>query len=144
MQPERHPNTEHPFESLEARLRSLPPAVIPADLEERLLATVPAAERPRPRRRQVWPGLAVALAAACLLAILVWQGRQGKKPVPRPNNDVIVQPVQPHPQDAPADAVTWREARRDLNVEQAPAFTWPLAETAPIQETKSIPPDLLN
>src|SRR5260370_26301538 len=85
---EKYPNADRP-ESLEAQLRALPPPPVPADLEARLLAAIPA-EMAIPRRRgigrfsfrrgAVW-GIG-ALAAACLLVVLLWPKRDRKEPIP--------------------------------------------------------------
>src|SRR5438093_12334554 len=84
-------------ESLEGRLRRLPPPPVPADLEARLLAAIPAgvssraesgiASAPRvlpaltqpgsPGRWVRWAGGVSALAAACLLIVLAWPKGQG-------------------------------------------------------------------
>ncbi|HEV3142664.1 MAG TPA: hypothetical protein VGZ47_02150 [Gemmataceae bacterium] len=144
MQPERRPSPDRSLEALEARLRALPSPEIPADLEARLLAAIPAVVPSPRRRRAVWLGLTAALAAALLLGVFIWQGRFGKRSVPEPEKSVSVQPVRPNPSPNPAEVRPWQEARRDLNAEETPAFRWPLAETEPIRETKSIPRELLD
>src|SRR5947207_2007566 len=95
--PEQPPNPGRSSESLEARLRALPQPPVPADLEARLLAAIPPA-RPAPRRRwAVWAGVAGALAAACLLAVLAWRGRDGNGPAPDPEKGEIAHEVPPRP-----------------------------------------------
>ena len=71
MHPQKRPGPDRSPEGLEARLRALPPPPVPAELEARLLAAIPA---PR-RRRPIWAGVVGVLAAACLLAALAWRGR---------------------------------------------------------------------
>src|SRR5438552_16914769 len=96
-------------ESLEARLRRLPPPPVPADLESKLLATIPAgvsfpvhnsrtasgvalAPRVLPALTQPgspgswvrWIGGVSALAAACLLIVLAWPNGEGQKQVKDP------------------------------------------------------------
>src|SRR5688572_25756127 len=120
MHPERRPNPDRSAESLEARLRALPQPPVPAGLEARLLAAIPA-----PRRR--WAVWAVAaLAAACLLAALAWPRRDGAGPGPRePERQVVHRP----PDDLDGIAAG-REARRVLDGAEPPPFTWPLEETS--------------
>src|SRR5260370_22901790 len=79
------PNSDQSLESLEARLRALPPPPVPGDLETRLLSAIPA-EMPTweqgsgsRRRWMVWVGLAGALAAACWLIVLSWPRSDGSK-----------------------------------------------------------------
>jgi WD40 repeat protein len=91
MHSERRPKPDRSPESLEARLRALPRPHVPAGLEARLLATIPA-DRPIPRRRRAaWIGAVGTLAAACLLAVLVWPRRSGKVPVPSPGTSESLQ-----------------------------------------------------
>src|SRR5262249_5165711 len=125
MHPERRPSPQRSPESLEARLRALPQPPVPADLEGRLLAAIPA-EKPIGRRRAAWIGAVGALAAACLLAVLVWPER-GTDPITgtiRP-----VHPVASSPDDS-ASIAAWRQSRRVLDGAEPPAFTWPLEATA--------------
>jgi hypothetical protein len=88
-----------------------------------------------------WVGTAGALVAACVLAALAWQGHDGKAPVTpsRPAH-----PVASSVPDGPAGIGAWREARRNLNEAEAPAFTWPLGETPPVTVSTAIPADLLD
>jgi hypothetical protein len=116
---------------------------VPADLEARLLATVPA-QLPVPRRRwAVWVGAAGALAAACLLAVLAWLGRDGKGPAPRPEAPQRVIAATPRPPKGP-DGTAWWVARRDLDEAETPTFTWPLEEPTPVTVASALSPDLLN
>src|SRR5262249_55626403 len=140
MHSERRPNPDRSPEALEARLRALPQPPVPAGLEARLLAAIPAAP-PAPRRRwAVWVGLAGALAAACLLAVLAWPRRDGRGPDPSAPGP----PVTPRPPDASDRLAAWREARRVLDGAEPSPFTWPLPETSPITAATAIPPDLLE
>jgi len=112
---------------------------VPADLEARLLAAIPPQRLlPRWRRSVVWVSVAGALAAACLLAVLAWQGRNAKDPVPGPEKNEFVRKVIPRPQDDPVGIAGWLEGA------ETPTFTWPLEETSPITASLSIPPDLLD
>ena len=76
---EKRPKPDGSPESLEARLRALPQPPVPAGLEARLLAAIPA-KMPAPRQRwAVRVGVVSAVgevAAACLLAVLAWPPRE--------------------------------------------------------------------
>ena len=142
--PEQPPNPGRTPESLEARLRALPRPPVPADLEARLLAAVPPARPVRRRRWAVWAGVAGALAAACLLAVLAWRGRDGKAPAPGPEKGESARHARPRPPDDSDAIAAWREARRVVDGEELPPFTWPLDEPAPVGVATSIPPDLFE
>jgi len=140
MHPDRRPNPDRSPEALERSLRALPQPPVPAGLEARLLASIPAAMPVSRRRWVVWMGVAGAVAAACLVAVISWHARNGKS-LPEM---VIVQPV---PLQAPLDAggiTSWREARRAMDGVELPAFAWPLEETSPITVFTSIRPDFLD
>jgi hypothetical protein len=141
MRPE---NADQSSELLEARLRALPQPPVPAGLEARLLAAI-TADRPTPRRRWAgWVGVAGAVAAACLLAVLAWPRREARDPAPRPPANGIAHQVAPRsPADA-ADLTAWRETRRILDGAEMPPFTWPLPEPWSVRVSNAIPPDLLN
>jgi hypothetical protein len=140
-----HPNPERSPESLEARLRALPPPAVPADLEARVLATIPATVlMPVQRPWAVWVGAVTVLAAACLLAILAWPRLTSKLPVPRPAKEESVRQDTPRPADH-SDSVELREiARRGPDELGPPTFTWPLPEAGPRPLAAAIPPDLLD
>ncbi|HEV3167577.1 MAG TPA: hypothetical protein VGZ22_26470 [Isosphaeraceae bacterium] len=143
MYSERRPNPDRSPESLEARLRALAQPPIPADLEARLLATIPA-EMPIPqRRRAVWVGLAGAAAAACLLTLLAWPRGDGKNPAPRPGPIGSAHQSTARPPRDLARIAAWQETRVGLDGAEVPPFIWPLEETSPIRAT-SIPPELLE
>jgi hypothetical protein len=147
MNPERRPNPARSPESLEARLRALPQPPVPAGLEARLLATIPAAIPIPQRHWGVWVGALGASAAACLVVVLAWPGRVGKNPVlsyPASQSARLPTPPTPRPPDDSASIPALREARRVLDETETPMFTWPLPETLPITLSTSIPPDLLD
>jgi hypothetical protein len=129
MQPERRPNLPRSPESLEARLRALPQPPIPADLEARLLAGIPAALPIRRWRWAVWVGLAGAAAAACLLIVLAWPRRD--RPAPSP----------PH---APEPIAVEPESGRMLDEDELPAFHWPFSEPSPTMVSTAIPAEPLD
>jgi hypothetical protein len=116
---------------------------VPDGLEARLLAAVPAA-RPVPRRWAVWVGAAGALAAACLLAVLAWQGRNAVNPAPRPGTIESARQDTPRPPDDFTGVPAWLAARRILDGAEPPPFSWPLGESAPVAPATAIPPDLLD
>jgi hypothetical protein len=144
MRPEGRPNPDRSAEALAARLCALPRPPVPTDLEARLLANI-RTELPIPRRRWGgWVGVAGALAAVCLLAVLTWLGRDGKDPVPAPGTNPPMHQVTPRPPDNSDRIAAWRETRRVLDGAEMAASTWPLQETSPIRVSTSIPPDLLQ
>jgi hypothetical protein len=144
MLPERRPNPDESPETLEARLRALPAPAVPPSLEARLLASIPPA-RPIPRRRwPIWAGLASALAAACLLAVLAWRGHIAKSPGPGPEKNEFTHQETPQLPDVAASLAAWRESQRVLDGEELPPFTWPLDEPSPLTVSTSIPSDLLH
>jgi hypothetical protein len=143
MHPERRPNPGRSPDALAARLRALPRPPVPAGLEARLLAAIPAG-RPVPRRHwAVWIGAVGALAAACLLAVLAWLGRDAINPAPKPGAIESVRQDTPRPPDA-AGVPAWLAARRILDGAEPPPFTWPVPESPPVTLSTSIPPDLLD
>ncbi|HKI41373.1 MAG TPA: hypothetical protein VKA66_13520 [Mycobacterium sp.] len=144
----------------------MPQPPVPADLEARLLATIPA-EMPIPRRRwAIWAGVVGPLAAACLLAVFAWPRGVGNHPVPRsgtaksqhwvtvPSPGTIASadapgaglPTPPtiRPSDNSAEIAAWAEARRVLNGAEPATFIWPIQEKSPITVSISIPADLLD
>ena len=132
-------------ESLEARLRGLPPPPIPTDLEARLLAAIPAGAPTRRRRWAGWIVGASALAAACLLIVLAWPKGGGQKSDQK-NKDFVskdsTNSVGPQSaQDAPG---SWVRARGASDEPKLPPFTWPVDDTTHVTLTSSIPSDLLN
>ena len=136
MHAERRPNPDRSREALEARLRALPPPAVPADLEARLLAAVPARRRSgRPWRIGI--GLAGALAAACLIAVLTWLRDAGTKPAPTPP------PIASVPQYSD-DATALLAARQVRSRAEGVPFTWPLEESSPLRATSAIPSELLH
>jgi len=135
MHPEQRPNPARSPEALEAWLRELPPLPVPANLEARLMAAIPAPRPARPRRWAVWVGVAAALAAACLLVVLAWPRRDSKEP----DSPILPTPPSAHqgtPQ--PADDSDSLAAWRALDEEALPAFTWPLRDSSPSQVSISI------
>ena len=136
------PNSDQSLESLEARLRALPPPAVPGDLEARLLSAIPAEmphgeQMPNSRRRRwvVWASLAGALAAACLLIVLSWPRNNGPK-----NNIVKHDGGSSSNSDMPPRPGN----RHDSDAMSAGTFTWPLDEMSPMLASTAIPPDLLD
>jgi hypothetical protein len=144
MHPEKRPNPDPSPESLETRLRALPPPPVPADLEARLLAAIPAKRSVPERHWAVWVGLAGALAAACLVAVLAWPGRTGKSPSPE-NRDAPPQAKASPRSDGDSNRIPeWQRPHRDWAGAEWSTFTWPLPETAPVRKVNAIPSDLLD
>jgi hypothetical protein len=141
MPPER---SEKP-ESLEARLRRLPPPPVPADLEARLLASIPERAPIRSRRWTWWTGALTALAAACfLIGILSHKGDRQKSD--QKNNGFAADDSKNSiPRSSSQDKVSDRlQAQRDPDDLKLPPFTWPVDEPSHVTLSSSIPSDLLN
>jgi len=98
---------------------------------------------PLGRRRRRWAVrvvAVVALAAACLLAILAWPRHDAKNPVPSPPMRETVDQVARRPSDVSHDVIPLLEARRDLDEAEMPTFVWPLENML----SASTPLDLLD
>jgi hypothetical protein len=99
-------------------------------------------KRPGRRRHRwaVWSGALGTLAAACLLVILSWQGRetenQGTNPLVKP----IRHEVAHQPPEISHDLAPLLRARRDPDDAAIPGFVWPLENVV----TASTPLDLLD
>src|SRR5438445_9347978 len=102
MHPQRRPNLDRSPEVLEGRLRALPQPPVPAELEARLLATIPPPTS-IPQRR--WPvrvaltGLVGPLAAASLLPVLAWTWGNGKNRILTPPTAESASHKTPRPPD---------------------------------------------
>ena len=142
MHPEKRPNPDPSLELLEARLRTLPRPPIPADLEARLLAAIPAKRSIPPRRWGVRVGAISALAAACLLAVIAWPWSGGKYSAPK--TIPSASQVASRPTEDSAPIASLRADRQVLDEAEPPTFTWPLPESSPIRFSASIPADLLD
>jgi hypothetical protein len=94
----------------------------------------------RRRRWAVWGGAVVALAAACLLAILAWPPRDTKYPVPSSPMSQTVDQVALRPPDVSHGVTPLLQARRDLEAIELPAFNWPLENSL----SNSTPLDMLD
>jgi hypothetical protein len=111
-------------EELERRLRVLPPPPVPAGLEARLLSAVPNAKPTSTRHWPIWVGVAVGVAAACLIAVVAWP--RHVKPVPESPQPEVVHEVSPQSFPDP---------------EGLPAFSWPLEESSPLRVSTALPAD---
>jgi hypothetical protein len=83
-----------------------------------------------------------AAAAACLLAVLVWPGREDKDRIAAPSKSESLK--SDIPRAAEDNLSAWREAERTLDGKEPPPFTWPLGETPPVTAFTAIPADLLD
>jgi hypothetical protein len=100
--------------------------------------------RPAPRRRRaLWVGVAGALAAACVLAVLLWPRRDRPAPAPGPGTKPVAVNDRQRP---PRERVAFPDLSRELRGDDADAlvFHWPLPETKPIAHLTSIAPELLD
>jgi hypothetical protein len=130
MPPEPWPENDPSTADLEARLRKLPPPPVPPRLEARLLAAIPTPVPPRSRRWTVWVGVGAALAAACLLAVLVWPRHSiPDQTRPTARAPIAINSVPPE-----------RKARRDLDEMEVTTFEWPLAERPPLRLSSAMSP----
>jgi hypothetical protein len=143
MHPEKRPNPDRSLESLEARLRALPRPPIPADLEARLLATIPA-KRSIVRSRGVRVGIIGALAAACLFVVIAWPRGDGDRSISRPKTIETTRQGLPRLPNDSAPIASLRAVRQALDEAEPPTFTWPLPEPSPVRFSTSIPSDLLD
>ena len=71
----KRPNSDPTVESLEARLRGLPPPFVPSDLQARLLAAIPSKVREntvtfRSWRPAIWSGAAIGLLTGFIHLLL--------------------------------------------------------------------------
>jgi len=158
MLPERLPNSDRSCESLEARLRALPPLPVPDDLEARLLAAIPPeiphlARTKRSRRQPkrpgaeiVWAGAAAVLAAVCLLVMLRW-AETGSR-ITAPSLAMIPEKSEStHLVVAPGDSphiTPWLAVRQGLDGEETPTFTWPIEDKPCSTVSIWTLPDLLD
>jgi hypothetical protein len=100
---------------------------------------------PRADRPSTAPWLVVSgLAAACLLAALVWPRGGGNGPAPGAPGRQSPNQVATRPRPDPAGLAAWRNVRRDLDVSAMPAFSWPLQQPSGLSVLTAIPPDLLD
>ena len=120
MHPESSPD------ALENRLRALRPPPAPDGLEARLLAAIPAAQ-PNARRWPVVVGAAVAVAAACLIAVVAWLRHD--KSIPELPQPEVIHELSPQSFPDPAGLA---------------AFSWPLEESPRLSRLTSAPLDLLD
>lgn len=143
-------------ESLERRLRDLPPLPVPADLEARLLAAIPAEVlreiphrvRASRRRRTLWAGVGVAFAVAYLLLVFLRPKVADRDmvhqiPVNPGTSESAHKPV-PNRPDESLTIVTRLEDRRRLMDVEKQLFTWPIHEKSPLMVSSQIPRDLLD
>jgi hypothetical protein len=158
MPPDERPEPDRSPKSLEARLRGLPQPTIPAGLESKLLAVIPAGISIRRRRWVMWAGVLGPLAAAALLVVFNWPRNTGNSALRRSSagqsrgqgsissagiNDAAPNvPVQVAHESAMF--AEWREVRRILSGAEPASFTWPLEESSPVTVTTALPAYLLD
>jgi hypothetical protein len=158
MRPQERSNFDQSIESLEERLCALPAPPVPARLEARLLAAIPAAasnESPRsaltPRPWHIgWSvaGLATVIAAASICAVFLWPrpDRQATGPsamVSSPPGQPVHETAPQQP-DNPPRVASWLESRGLRDGAERPLFAWPVQESSPLMVLAATRPDLLD
>ncbi len=143
MYPARYPDPDRSPESLETRLRALPRLPVSADLEARLLATIPARRAIPPRRRAARAVAIAVSAAACLLTVFAWPRRHGESPVAAPGTVPPTDQASIRPPDESDRIAAWPEALKGPDGPGQLTFSWPLSQTS-ILTANAIPPDLLD
>jgi hypothetical protein len=114
-------------------------------LPEHLRNGVPGPQSPTaPLRWAGRVGVVGTVAAVCLLAVLAWRGRDGKKPYPSPGPSSSERPVAHLPPDDSDRSAAWPRRQRIPDEADMPMFTWPLETASALGVSKSIPPDLLD
>jgi hypothetical protein len=93
----------------------------------------------RRRRRAVWAGVSGALAAACLIAVLARQWRDGNATIPSPGRNQPVQRVSSQLPDDSTGLAPLLASRRDLNETEMPAFAWPFENTVSASSPLDLP-----
>ena len=143
LEPQPYPAPPSELEALGAGLRALPQPPVPSDLEDRLLATIPATVA-RPRRR--WPvAIGLISAAAAALTVLAWRGRESHDPIAGPGTRPSAHQVASQSPNANARTTDRRQAQRVLDGPNLPAFVWPLSqESASLTVSTPIPADLFD
>ena len=105
------------------------------------LSNASARNRLRRRRRWVlWGGVAGALAAACILAVLAWPRTNLKNPLPAPRSEDVALDSR-GPTEGAVSFATWQKSRQAME-DREPAFRWPLSE--PVRVSASLPSDLFE
>ena len=149
----KRPNSDPTVESLEARLRGLPPPFVPSDLQARLLAAIPSKVREntvifRSWRPAIWSGAAIGLGAACVLVMALWSDAGISTTTSRtgvvPKSVGHADPVAPEPPADSLGAAPWFEARHGVDATERWTFAWPIHEKSPLMVSLSFPPDLLE
>jgi hypothetical protein len=93
----------------------------------------------RRQRRAVWAGVSGSLAAACLIALLAWPGRDGKDTIPNPGRIQTVQRVSAQPPDGSNGLAALLALRRALNETEMPAFAWPFENSVSTSSPLDLP-----
>ncbi len=113
-----------------------------AELRALLLDRLGPSRVNRPWRMPLLIG--AALAASCLVAVFAWPRGNDKVPGANGSAGQTSPQISPRPPQSPARAIAWRDVRRELDVSEMPAFSWPLQESPRLTVAAAIPPDLLD
>ena len=166
MQSQESPHPDPSLRAVEARLSALPEPAVPAGLEARLLAAIPAKVTIDPVTsrvatnvrtdvsidakvvRQGWVAVAsaiLALAVVCLLAVFASRGRDGGESLVAIHNvSLTASPNRSLPLDELTDIVLSPLDERILHRAGLSTFRWPIQEPPPVKASYSIPRDLLD
>jgi ferric-dicitrate binding protein FerR (iron transport regulator) len=94
----------------------------------------------RPRRRwAAWAGVSAALAAVCLIAVLVRPRHDGNDTIASPGRNQPLEQVSARPPDGSTGLAPLLASRRDLNEAEMPAFTWPFENTVSTSSPLDLP-----
>jgi hypothetical protein len=100
-----------------------------------------------PRSDRTWRTrwlVASGLAAACLVAVLAWPRGNGTNPGSGFSGQPSSDPITTRPAQNPTRVAAWGNVRRDLDLSEMPAYSWPLSESSRHSRLTAIPSDLLD
>jgi hypothetical protein len=154
MRSRRTPNSNQSLESLEARLRALPPTPVPGDLKSRLLAAMPvrasivtrrSAIAPRPAHFVIWAGASLAIAASCLLVVRFWplpdDQHSAASKLSNPETIDLARHLTDRQPENSRRMLPWFRARLDPDETEMPTYSWPIQEKSPFLVSTAFRPD---
>jgi hypothetical protein len=99
--------------------------------------------RPKRRPRTLWL-VAAGLAAACLAAVYFWPRGDADARIAGGAGRPSANPIALAPLPDQGGIAGWRNIRRELDVSEMPAFSWPLEGPSRLAVLTEIPADLLQ